>query len=66
MRLLAYVELTKMGVGDMAPRTHLIMSYALCGFANLGSLAIMIAGLTTILGVTFATLSTAAMVGIDY
>ena len=80
--LLAYVELAKMGAGDLAPRTRLIMSYALCGFANLGSLGIMIGGLATILperraeiaglgmrsilAGTLATLSTAAVVGIVY
>ena len=80
--LLAYVELAKMGAGDLAARTRLIMSYALCGFANLGSLGIMIGGLATIvperraeiaglgmraiLAGTLATLSTAAVVGIVY
>ena len=79
---LAYVELAKMGAGDLAARTRLIMSYALCGFANLGSLGIMIGGLATIvperraeiaglgmraiLAGTLATLSTAAVVGIVY
>jgi CNT family concentrative nucleoside transporter len=32
----------------MSPRSRLIMVYAMCGFANLGSLGIMIGGLTTI------------------
>ena len=79
---LAYVELAKMGAGDLAARTRLIMSYALCGFANLGSLGIMIGGLApivperraeiaglgmrAILAGTLATLSTAAVVGIVY
>ena len=32
---------------ELAPRSRLIMTYALCGFANLGSLGIMIGGLAT-------------------
>ncbi len=35
--------------GALTPRTSLIMTYALCGFANFGSLAIMIAGLSTLM-----------------
>ena len=31
----------------MSARTHLILTYALCGFANFGSLGILIAGLAT-------------------
>ena len=31
--------------GTYAPRSRLILTYALCGFANLGSLGIMIGGL---------------------
>ncbi|MBA4802099.1 MAG: nucleoside:proton symporter [Euryhalocaulis sp.] len=31
----------------LSPRTRLILTYALCGFANFGSLGIMLAGLTT-------------------
>jgi len=31
----------------LSPRSRLIMLYALCGFANFGSLGIMIGGLTT-------------------
>jgi nucleoside permease NupC len=34
--------------GDLAPQTRLIMSSALCGFAILSSLGIMIGGLATI------------------
>ena len=32
----------------LSPRSRLILTYALCGFANLGSLGIMIGGLTTL------------------
>jgi CNT family concentrative nucleoside transporter len=41
--LIAYKDLARMGA-ELAPRTARIMSYALCGFANFGSVAIMIAG----------------------
>lgn len=44
--LIAYVELARLPAGTLDPRSHLIMLYALCGFANFGSLGIMIAGLT--------------------
>ena len=32
----------------LSPRSKLIMLYALCGFANFGSLGIMIGGLATV------------------
>ena len=32
----------------LSDRSRLIMTYALCGFANFGSLGIMIGGLTTL------------------
>ncbi len=44
---IAYVELSKLGPDALSERSRLIMLYALCGFANFGSLGIMIAGLTT-------------------
>jgi CNT family concentrative nucleoside transporter len=43
--LLAYLELSRLPDGVLSARSRLIMSYGLCGFANLGSLGIMIAGL---------------------
>ncbi|MEL0021311.1 MAG: nucleoside transporter C-terminal domain-containing protein [Rickettsiales bacterium] len=80
--LLAYVELAGLPADALSGRSRLIMSYALCGFANLGSLGIMIGGLATIvperraeiaglgmkslLAGTLATLSTGAVVGIVY
>ncbi len=80
--LLAYVELAGLPADALSDRSRLIMSYALCGFANLGSLGIMIGGLATIvperraeiaglgmkslLAGTLATLSTGAVVGIVY
>ncbi len=80
--LLAYVELAGLPADALSGRSRLIMSYALCGFANLGSLGIMIGGLATIvperraeiaglgmkslLAGTLATLSTGAVVGVVY
>src|ERR1700704_415766 len=43
--LIAYVELAKLPADALDPRSRLIMLYAMCGFANFGSLGIMIAGL---------------------
>jgi concentrative nucleoside transporter, CNT family len=44
--LIAYLELAKLPPGTLDPRSRLIMLYAMCGFANFGSLGIMIGGLT--------------------
>jgi len=78
--LIAYLDLRNLPEGALSPRSMLIMSYALCGFANPGSLGIMIGGLGGIapqrrndivaLGVrsviagTIATCMTGAVVGI--
>jgi concentrative nucleoside transporter, CNT family len=43
----AYIELSKLPPDALDARSRLIMLYALCGFANFGSLGIMIAGLGT-------------------
>ena len=43
---IAYIEFAKLPAGALDPRSRLIMLYAMCGFANFGSLGIMIAGLT--------------------
>ena len=43
---LAYLELLKLPPEALSPRSELIMTYALCGFANLGSLGILIGGMT--------------------
>jgi CNT family concentrative nucleoside transporter len=43
---IAYIELAKLPAGALDDRSRLIMLYAMCGFANFGSLGIMIAGLT--------------------
>jgi concentrative nucleoside transporter, CNT family len=44
---IAFVELAKLPAETLSPRSTLMMTYALCGFANLGSLGIMIGGLAT-------------------
>jgi concentrative nucleoside transporter, CNT family len=44
---IAYVELSKLPADALDPRSRLIMLYAMCGFANFGSLGIMIGGLAT-------------------
>ncbi len=77
--LLAYLQLAALPADALSERSRLIMTYALCGFANLGSLGIMIGGLGTlaperraevvelgmrsILAGTLATLMTGAVVG---
>jgi len=43
----AYLSLAALPPGALDPRSRLIMLYAMCGFANFGSLGIMIAGLST-------------------
>jgi len=45
--LLAYVDLARLPESALSPRSRLMMTYALCGFANFGSLGIMIGGLAT-------------------
>jgi len=42
---IAYINMSKLPDGSLSPKSLLIMSYALCGFANPGSLGIMIGGL---------------------
>lgn len=78
--LLAYLELARLPEGVLSGRSRIIMTYGLCGFANLGSLGIMIAGLSamapqrrdeivglggrSIVAGTLASCMTAAVVGI--
>lgn len=45
--LVAYVDFSKLPPDALDPRSRLIMLYAMCGFANFGSLGIMIGGLGT-------------------
>jgi CNT family concentrative nucleoside transporter len=42
---IAYVDLAKLPDGALSPQSRLIMTYALCGFANFGSLGILIGGM---------------------
>ena len=42
----AYLDLSQLPEGALSPHSKLIMTYALCGFANFGSLGIMIGGMT--------------------
>jgi CNT family concentrative nucleoside transporter len=46
---IAYLEMAKMGPEQLSPRTALLMTYALAGFANFGSLGIMLGGLDALL-----------------
>ena len=39
----AYLMLSKQA--DLAPHTRIILTYALCGFANFGSLGILVGGM---------------------
>jgi CNT family concentrative nucleoside transporter len=43
--LLAFIDLSQLPPDALSPRSRLIMTYALCSFANFGSLGIMIGGL---------------------
>lgn len=45
---LAYADLAKIGDTELPARSRIILTYALCGFANFGSLGIMIGGLGTL------------------
>lgn len=45
--LIAYVDLSKLGPEALSLRSRLILTYAMCGFANFGSLGIMIGGMGT-------------------
>ena len=42
---IAYVDLAHLPAAALSPRSRLIMTYALCGFANFGSLGILIGGM---------------------
>ncbi|HRV08150.1 MAG TPA: nucleoside transporter C-terminal domain-containing protein, partial [Acidobacteriota bacterium] len=47
--LLAYLDLSRLPEGILSQRSALILTYALCGFANPGSVGIMIGGLSTLI-----------------
>ncbi|MFO7684717.1 MAG: nucleoside transporter C-terminal domain-containing protein [Desulfobacterales bacterium] len=77
---IAYLDLSRLPESALSARSKLILTYALCGFANPGSLGILIGGLGTmaperrqeivslgwrsIVGGTLATCMTGAVVGI--
>jgi concentrative nucleoside transporter, CNT family len=76
---LAYLQLASLPAGALSERSRLILTYALCGFANFGSLGIMVGGIAamvpqrraeiaelgarTMVSGTLSTLMTAAVVG---
>ena len=41
----AYLDFSTLPPDTFSPRTRIILTYALCGFANFGSLGIMIGGI---------------------
>jgi CNT family concentrative nucleoside transporter len=43
--LLAYLDLARLPPEALAPRSRLLLTYAMCGFANFGSLGIMLGGM---------------------
>jgi len=77
---IAYLDMARLAESELSLRSRLIMTYALCGFANFGSLGILIGGLAgmapgrrdeivalgmrSIVSGTLATLATAAVAGI--
>jgi CNT family concentrative nucleoside transporter len=79
---IAYFDMAALSPDILSPRSRLIMTYALCGFANFGSLGILIGGMATmvperrdeivalglrsIVAGTLATLMTGAVIGTVY
>ena len=47
--LIAYMDLANLPEGSFSLRSSLILTYAMCGFANFGSLGIMIGGLGSLI-----------------
>jgi CNT family concentrative nucleoside transporter len=45
--LIAYLDMARLPAGSLSARSQVIMVYALCGFANLGSLGILIGGMAS-------------------
>jgi CNT family concentrative nucleoside transporter len=78
--LIAYLDMAALPPDALSTRSRVIMTYALCGFANFGSLGILVGGLTamvperrdevlalgmrSIVSGTLATLATGASVGV--
>jgi CNT family concentrative nucleoside transporter len=46
--LIAYIDMGRLTPGTLSPHSLLIMTYGLCGFANPGSLGIMVGGMGTL------------------
>jgi len=44
--LIAYLDMARLPAGSLSARSQVIMVYALCGFANLASLGILIGGMS--------------------
>ena len=44
---IAYIDMSRLAEGTLSPKSLMIMTYAMCGFANPGSLGIMIGGMGT-------------------
>ena len=79
---IAYTDLAHLAPGQLCLRSRLILTYAMCGFANFGSLGIMIGGIgamaperrrevvdlgiKSIIGGTLATCMTGAAIGFLY
>ena len=77
--LIAFLDMAALPADALSPKSRLVMTYALCGFANLGSLGILLGGMTamlpqrrreivalaprTLISGTLATLSCGVMVG---
>lgn len=47
--LVAYMDLAALPPGTFSPRSLLILTYALCGFANPGSVGIMLSGISSMI-----------------
>ena len=47
--LISYLNMANLPSGTLTPRTVMIMVYAMCGFANLASVGILIAGMSALL-----------------
>ncbi len=47
--LIAYLDLARLPAEAMTARSRVLMTYALCGFANFGSLGIMLGGMSAML-----------------
>ena len=43
----AYLDLSRLSKDALSPESRIILTYAMCGFANPGSLGIMIGGMGT-------------------